>query len=254
VRVATAVVTVPRLEGYIHQTIRSFEETGYFDCPEVHPLRLVVGALDASHLAPYRDRPDHFVIDELNHEDASRIGFQLLGVKPRCAFGHYRAMKGLLALEESWEAALICEDDIRFAKGWRKYLDRIVEEVKERFGNRWMVTMYRLDHCLQTGVSTQYRQGHKWLRLPAEEQFWGAQAILYSREALAVFPDCLLKNCIRKFVQPNDITIGQFAALHGIPIIATAPSLVQHIGGKTTGQSEWFHQAECFMESVEEGD
>lgn len=253
-RIATAVVTVPRSDGYIHRTIRSFEETGYFGCSEDLPLRLVVGGLDASHLVPYRDRPDRFVIDELSQEEASRMGFQFLGVKPKCAFGHYRAMLNVLALESSWEAALICEDDIRFAQGWRIYLHKIAQEVNRQYDGRWMVTLYRLQHSRQMGISSQYRRGLKWLRLPEEEPFWGTQAILYSREALAVFPECLLENCIRKFVEPIDITLGRFAAKHDVAVIATAPSLVQHVGEKTTGQSEWFHQAECFLESVGEED
>lgn len=252
VKLSTALVTVPRQEDYLNQTIRSLEESKFFEFPRDVPLRLVAGCPDTSHLDSYKEQPTKFVIDPLGPHEASEIGFDLLDKKPRCAFGHYRAMRSLLSVESKWDVALICEDDVRFARGWRAYLDRLIPEIRQKYGDRWMLTLYRIDHPHQKGTAEELKKGSRYFEPDKSLLFCGTQAVVYPQETLKLMPQCLLEGCIRKFVEPVDITLGEFAKKQGIAILVSVPSLVQHIGNITTGQSDWFHQAECFLESVED--
>jgi hypothetical protein len=249
---AVALVTVPRPEGYIKQTISSLEDSGFFLFHRDLPLRLVAGGLDTSHIERLKAKPTKFMLDPLEDAEAAKLGFHSLDRKQRCAFGHLRAMRHLLSAGPGWDTALIIEDDVRFAKGWRRYLDRVVSAIRRIYGERWMLTLYRIDHAHQKGTLAEHQKGRTYYEPDESAPFWGTQAIVYPRETLKLMPESLIEGCIKRFVQPVDITLGDFAKRNGIPILVSVPSLVQHIGDNTTGQSSWFHQAECFLESVEE--
>jgi len=253
VKLATALLSVPRPEGYVHQTIRSLGETGFFDRTENLPLRLVTGTKETDHLEPYRKDSVRFLIDPVSEDEAREIGLDALGVKPRCAFGHYRAMRHLLAAEDSWDVVLVCEDDVRFCRGWIDYLARIVEEIERELGFPWLLTLYRVSHAWQRSMKEEVEKGARWFRVPQLDEFWGTQAIVYSKGALRMMPEALLEGCIRRFVAPVDLTIGRRASERNVVKLASVPCLVQHMGDKTTGQSEWFHQADYFVDSVAQG-
>lgn len=248
-KLATALLSVPRPENYIHETIKSLVDTGFFERQDNLPLRFVTGTREDAYLARYRDQAA-FAFDVLSGEEAEEIGFASLGTKPRCAFGHYRAMNHLLRCREEWDAALICEDDVQFASGWRSYLERVVEGVERVFGKRWMLSLYHVGHRLRKSMRPYFDRGDLWFPPPEAEEFWGTQAILYSKDALPAMPGCLLEGCIKNFVKPVDLTLGEFARREGITLLTTVPSLVQHMGSKTTGQSDWFHRAEIFFDQV----
>ena len=92
--IAAALVTVPRAEGYLYRTIESLEGSGFWARAK-EPLRLVAGSPDVSHLDPYHNQPERFIIDELPEEEAAKVRFPQLGQKPRCAFGHCRKTLGV---------------------------------------------------------------------------------------------------------------------------------------------------------------
>jgi hypothetical protein len=250
-RLAAAMVTIPRPEDYFRQTVDSLDETGFFRFHRDLPLRLVAGWPDTSHIDRLRTKTTRFFIDPLGDAEAQEFGFAGLDRKQRCAFGHFRAMRSLLSVPD-WDIALVFEDDVKFAKGWRAYLDQIVPEIRKAYGDRWMLSLYRIDHAHQKGALAAFESGKRWFEASREVPFWGTQAIVYPRETLERMPWCLLEKCIKHFDAPVDITLGFWAREWGISILVSAPSLVQHIGGTTTGQSSWFHQAECFRESVED--
>jgi len=250
-RLAAAMLTVPRPEDYFRRTKESLEDTGFFLFQRDLPLRLVSGWPDASHIERFKANPTKFLIDPLGPAEAEEFSFDSLDRKQRCAFGHFRAMRSLLSVS-GWDVALIFEDDVKFAKGWRAYLDQIVPEIRKAHGDRWMLSLYRIDHAHQKGVLAAFEDGKRWFEANKDVPFWGTQAIVYPRETLEKMPWCLLEKCIKHFDAPVDITLGFWAREWGIPILVSVPSLVQHIGGNTTGQSSWFHQAECFRDSVED--
>jgi hypothetical protein len=250
-RLAVAMVTVPRPEDYFQRTKKSLEDTGFFLCERDLPLRLIAGWPDTSHIDDLKGDPKRFLIDPLGQAEAKEFHFDTLGVKPKCAFGHFRAMRNLLA-DTAWSIGLILEDDIQFSKGWRAYLDYLVPEIRKVHGERWMLSLYRMGDCHQKGALAEFQKGKSWFEPDKTIPFWGTQAIVYTREALEVLPESLLERCMKTFIEPVDITLGEYAKEHGIAVLVSLPSLVQHIGIKTTGQSEWFHRAECFQDSVED--
>lgn len=246
----TAVLTVKRERPYFTETITSLQRTASFDLPPELPLRVIAGAPGPVHLEEARALRGPISFHEMSEEEARTLRYDRLGPKRKCAFGHFRAMGELESLTSTWDAALICEDDLAFADGWREYLFQTLEDIRRIHGERWILTLYRIKHPDQTPVSPYVKAGRRWIGLPAQEEFWGTQAIVYSRAALSSVRKYLWDKSISTFVHPVDIAIGMMAEAEGIPILASVPSLVQHIGKRSTGQSKWFHRAECFYESV----
>lgn len=250
-RLSAAMVTIPRPEEYFKQTISSLEDSGFFRFRRDLPLRLVAGWPDTSHIDRLRTKTTKFSIDDLSEAEMQEFAFEGLHRKQRCAYGHFRAMRSLLSVP-GWDVGLICEDDVQFSKGWRAYLDRIIPEIRKKHGERWMLSLYRIDHAHQKGALAAFEEGKRWYEPDKAVPFWGTQAIVYPRETMERMPWSLLEKCMKRFDAPVDITLGFWAKEWGIAVLVSAPSLVQHIGGTTTGQSSWFHQAECFRESVED--
>ena len=63
----------------------------------------------------------------------------------------------------------------------------------------------------------------------------------------------MMENGIRHYRQVNDFSVRDFAAKNKVPILASVPCLIEHIGDKSTGQSDpgKKYRADLFMESVE---
>jgi GR25 family glycosyltransferase involved in LPS biosynthesis len=245
-----ALLTVKREVPFLGETLESLRRTRFFERKDRLPLRMIAGAPGTQHFQDCPRFEGAISFHGLEEAEAKFMGYGTLGPRRRCAFGHYRAMHQLSLLDTAWDAALIFEDDLAFADGWLEYLDSVLEEVRHVYGDRWIVTLYRVKHPDQTPVSKAVRAGRQWLLIPRKEEFWGTQAIAYSRKVLPRIQQNLWDHAIRRFDYPVDIAIGYAADSEGIPILATAPSLVQHMGYRSTGQSKWFHRAECFYESV----
>jgi hypothetical protein len=74
--------------------------------------------------------------------------------------------------------------------------------------------------------------------------------LLFAGRALAGFRGYLLERGVESWTWPYDLLLQGYAISEGIPILATMPSLVQHMGARTTGLSGHFHAAPSFAEEV----
>lgn len=246
IRIKMCIVTVPRANGYIHQTIRSLRETGFLDNGGNLPLRISVACPDATHVVEYVGKPNILVSamapGEINHD--------ALNIRQKCSWGHVRAMRLMLSCADEWDVALIVEDDVAFARGWEKYLRRLLDEVRRRHGERWMVTLFRYTW----GVAEAYAMGESLTDVNKDgRDFNGAPAMIYPRAVLAELCQHMYATCVETFQNLSDIVTGEFAFNRRIPILATVPCLVQHMGAITTGQSPpgMFFKANLFLDSVE---
>jgi len=237
-------VTVDRPGGvnYVHRSIKSLTETGFFK--RFSRLHLVLGCPSSGYVECYRDDPQ-IVIHEMS--EAEKAEWQGLHIQSKCAYGHLRMIK-LLRTMHDWQEALFLEDDIIFAQGWLPYLDVILDEIQMMYGRLWMLTLYQ-----HYGTKKEYAQNKRWYPIwlmPDRPYYHGGLAELHTREGLEGMEEALLSRSIRKFELPSDYVMGDFIFDKKGEVLATAPSLVQHIGKVSTGQSGLFHQADLFMASV----
>lgn len=240
----TIMVTVPRPENYIAKAVSSLMETAKeFYTPD-KPLRLSSGCVSRDYLNEYQAFPN-ISISRLSEEEAIKWNYAELNLGSKCALGHYKAMRIALELQNSLDLVLICEDDIKFSKAWRYYLDNILTEIKRKYSSEWVLTLYRF----LPGMKPHYDENKKWFET-SKGHFYGTQAIVYPKCVLEKISQYLYQNCVNARNHAIDDGIGVICEKKSIPLLVTVPSIVQHIGEKTTGLSGYFHQAEYFVDDL----
>lgn len=248
-RLKTCIVTVPRPHGavYVHDTIASLSETGFFSDPERLPLVVSVGALDSSYLDRYRGLKD-IVVDTMTEEEAMKSGFVRLNLRQKSTFGHVRAMRLIERYHDNLDAALILEDDAKFAKGWIPYLWPLLEAMKKTHGEYWMLSLYRSTQEIHHAFAKKER-----LTPIPLHAFFGAVGLIHSKGILKRLADYLTAHCLEKYENVNDFGTGDFVKANKIPAMATVPCLIEHMGKHTTGQTDpgRFPQADLFFPSVQ---
>ena len=230
-------ITVARPVPYVHRLLQSLYDTGFhIRYPKLH---IVAGGPDTTYLDPYRGK-DGYEIHEMSAVEKDLWGE--MGGLPRCAFGHYRMLR--LIEDYDWEEALLIEDDIIFARGWHQYLGSILPEIREAHGDQFMLALYQHHMC-----KVEYEQGHRWYPLKSD-LYYGGLAELHTRESVKGLPEYLWRTSM-KGTMASDFATGKHLRRRGITLLATAPSLVQHIGEvSVSGISGAFHKAEFFREIV----
>lgn len=240
-KLSFSILTTPRQEPYLENTIRSLDSTGFFDSGANLPLRLVCGSPDSSHLNAYRN-DSRFQIHEMSQEEADQRMFNIAGVALRATWGHHRCLHHERANPDA-DAILVMEDDIKFAQGWLLHLKVAVSEIVNRHGRRWLLSLYA-PHFKEPLEA--YRDGKKWL--PRDYKgFYGAQAILYP---LGVRDSYLAYLAGHPVNLPHDLALPDVMKALGIPIFTTAPCLVQHMGAVKQGVSGGMHRSDSFQERV----
>ena len=180
---------------------------------------------------------------------ADRIGFPCMGKKNKCGLGHYLAMAGLLDeySRRPFDAALVIEDDVVFSRGWFEYAIGAIKEAAEA-GDAWIACLYRF----VDDTADAWRAGRRLEMI--RNRFYGTQANIYSARALAGLPGHVLRNVVLDLVDPIDGAVERYARERGIPTYAVVPSVVEHIGERSTGQTEGTHRAAIFFPEVPERD
>ncbi len=242
---AYALVTIPRKKDYLGQTIKKLEATGFFDRTENRPLHLVAACPDNSHLKPYRKDP-RFEIHLLTHGES--VMWTQLGTKQRCAFGHYITMRRML--EQPWDELLVLEDDVMVAGGWQDYLEKVVPDIRyAAFSDgRWILSLYNFSVL---GLKLSFMTGKRFEEIQSHN-FWGTQGTLYPRSIVEELNSHILHNCLETTKQTIDVSIAAFAKESHVRLFTIVPSIIQHIGDETTGQSAHFHTATVFFDPVRE--
>jgi hypothetical protein len=241
VKISYSILTTPRQEPYLKDTLRSLDETGFFDKPEHFPLRLICGSLDSSHVEEYRN-DSRFHIDRMSEVEAEQKMFSIAGVALRCTWGHHRALHYDKANPDC-DAVLVMEDDLKFARGWLKHMQSAVQEIISLYGRRWLLTLYvpQFKEPLEA-----YRAGKKWISR-GYAGFYGAQAILYPLGVRDSYMAYLTGHPVNL---PHDLALPEVMKALGIPMFTTAPCLVQHTGKIKQGVSSGFHISESFLDQV----
>ena len=223
-------ITVPRAESYAEATIKSFREG------TDEPLWLLIGCSDRDYLKDHRDRvPATPKEQDLLNQHNLRF---------KAVWNYIRA------LNFSNGNTMVLEDDIVFSKGWRKHLDLCIKAAEQKT-DKYIMTLYVPDtnECgdfQYTFALDEWKKGNYIGRFP-DGCMYGTQAMY--------FPSSILQEC-RDFFEtkldlaPHDWIIRDFCAINNYPIFCTAPTLVQHVGVKTTGLAGKHHISQCFVEDV----
>lgn len=134
------------------------------------------------------------------------------------------------ALLESDGDALIIEDDVEFRPNWPALLDAATAKLRARHmqPERFFLSLY-CPHWLVGDTVARYR----------ERTFFGTQGQFVSDAVRRELADYLDRHRAETTV---DALIARWAPSAGVPLLATVPSLVQHVG-RVSALGDAFHSS-----------
>ena len=139
---------------------------------------------------------------------------------------------------------LILEDDVRFARGWQPRLSAILADLQYLHGSGLVLAIYSpWDLVLQE---------HRGERFYAEyplEKFYGTQGIYYTAATRRGFAAYLKVHGLVANEKGYDYLLRDYLSKANLPLFAATPSLIQHIGKKSTGLGTW-HDSQGFVEDL----
>jgi hypothetical protein len=257
-KISYSIVTYPRKERYLDQTVQSLSDTGFFNYPEHLPLRLIGGSPDSSHLSSYFS-DSRFIVDPMTEEEAREYHWHGSGGGLHAIKGHRRSFHPFRISPDA-SFLMVMEDDIVFTKGWIPRLETTLKEIVRNFSDRFILSLYTPGFSDAANPMDAYRSGRLWVeRTP--ERFYGVQAILYPLvirdmylyetaprpdDARAFGPG---KEMDRQYGRPHDLLLAAVMKSMKIPILSTAPCLVQHVG-HSSGANSPPHQSTTFLERL----
>jgi hypothetical protein len=152
----------------------------------------------------------------------------------------------------------IFEEDLKFCNGWMKRLEKCLEACVEKYQDRFLLSLYTPE---ETGPMEAYRNGRSVYE--RTYRFYGVQGVLWPnvvREAFMYETSVRPidqergpgKTMDRAYHKPHDEMIGLTLESMKVPILATAPCLVQHIGTVSNAgtNDSHIHTSKSFLESV----
>lgn len=238
-KISYTILTTPRKEPYLQRTLASLDKAGFFQEPENLPLHLVAGSPEPEHLNPYR-HDSRFLIHDMTKDEAGRLIFEVAGVALRATWGHRRCLYPWRT-NEGAEMVLVMEDDIQVTSQFAAKLRKVASDIRKTFGSRWVMTCY-------TPQSSQpleaMKSGKNWI-FCGYDGYYGAQAVLYPIRARDEYMMHLVDHVLNL---PHDLALPVVLKTHGIPLLASAPCLVQHMGNVTQGVSDSYHRSQSFLE------
>jgi hypothetical protein len=240
-RLTFGVVTCVRPKEYVHKTIESMGPDVFGG--ENGPLTLSVGGPDSEYLARYADDP-RFAVNRMTKGEASTYPpFEKLSRSTRCSLGEYRCLRKLL--EGPFDFTAVFEDDLEFALGWLPWLKKTLSELVASKGSRWVLALY-LPH---EEVKLCYQKGMRWFET-SRDRYFGSQALLFPRWAAEAMLPELLKEVMHGDGVATDMVLARMLIDKGVPLYATAPCVVQHVGDVSVGcdpKAVFFHKAGVFV-------
>jgi hypothetical protein len=223
--IAITIMTVARPGDYLDRTLASLAP--------VRPITLMVGAPETGSLDRYRGNPFIKILSP-SPEDFAFLEAEDVG--RRAAWNYWRCLG-----EGAGESRLlIFEDDVIFAAGWEARIARIVEQIERSHADYVVSLYYPYPPEESPSGSIDYPKG----------KFYGTQGVLFAGRARAEFRKFLRDRGVERWTLPYDLLLQRYTIDADIPLFATMPSLVQHIGAVTTGQSGHFHTTNCFVDDL----
>jgi glycosyltransferase involved in cell wall biosynthesis len=225
-RIPIVIMTAPRAEPYLDRTLASLAPRRL--------ITLMVGGPDAGYLRHYGGDPLIRIVVPSPGDYARVAG---TAVHRHSAWNYWRC----LGVGEGERRLLIFEDDVRFARGWEATLAATIGRV-ERHHADYVLSLYY-------PYPGEDDEGAGFVGYP-KPKFYGTQGILFAGRALAGYRDYLRARGVEEWTIPYDWLLRDYTIERDIPLLAAMPSLVQHIGAVTTGQSDRFHTAPCFADDA----
>lgn len=232
-KINLAITTVCREEKYLEATLKSVSSE--YPIRSDQPLFLVVGSPVTTHLDTYRTQPGVAVV-EMGPNTWAWIKDNNL--RQRATWNYHRCLTQCTGGERG---TLLLEDDVQFARGWRERLDKTIVVLESRFGLRFVLTIYDpygwqpKEHCLYADYP--------------HEHFTGTQGLYYPAKMRQGFAQYLKVKGVIRNKNHYDYLLRDYLIQEDIPLLAASPSLIQHMGRKTTGLGTW-HDAPGFLEDV----
>ena len=225
--------TVWREESYLHATLESLSSE--YPIHKDQPVCLVVGSPVTTHLSCLRSHPGVAVVEMGPH---AWSWIKNNNVRHRATWNYHRCLTQCAGGERG---TLILEDDIRFARGWRLRLDLTLAALENRFSSEFVLTLYDPWNWTR-------KENPLYIEYP-REQFTGTQGVYYPSAVRQDFAKYLRIKGVIGNKDHYDYLLRDYLIQEDIPLFATSPSLIQHMGRNTTGLGVW-HQAAGFIEDV----
>lgn len=236
-KISYSILTSPKKEPYLDRTIKSLEETGFFENIDNLPLRIVPSIPDSAYLEKYTN-DSRFCVEDMTRREASERMWAAAGEALRETWGHYRCLHPDRANPDSTHL-LVLEDDIKFGKDWLTRLAAVVDELISLHGRRWLLTLYTPQ---TTEPLDAFKAGRRWASRPYNG-FYGSQAILYP---LGVRDEYMAYLTARPLDKPHDLALADVMKHLRIPMFTSAPCLVQHMELAAGGAK--VHRSDSFIE------
>jgi hypothetical protein len=231
--ISVAFSTVDREENYLPATLESFFTSSFMNCEL--PLNLILGSPEMNYLSEIRMINGIHVI-EMGPNVWSWIKGS--GVRHRATWNYYRCLthQGV-----GQRGSLIFEDDVQFAYGWRERLNQIISMLEALYDQCFILSVYD-PWSFRSEDNLPYAEYDR-------VSFFGTQGMYFPAETRLGFAKYLKKHGVVANEGHYDHILRDYALENGILIFACTPSLIQHIGRKTTGLGTW-HFAPNFVEDV----
>lgn len=221
-QITYAIMTATKEENRLEQTLESLEKTGFFDRPEHLPLRIIAGSSDCGYLEKYM-YDSRFLVDPMSESEARQMRWKELGNALRRTAGHRRALDPKKVNPGS-KYLMVFEDNVIFCKGWITRFERILEEVEKNYKEKFLLSL-SVDGS-QTSAIEAYRAGKLYIPL-SYASFNTIQAMLYP---FWVRDEYMSVTKMYPGELPHESAISKNMKAMEIPILTTAPSLVQKVG------------------------
>lgn len=230
------VCTVWREENYLESTLRGLLHDYHINTNQ--PVCLVVGSPEVEHLETYRSLPGISVVEMGSNTWAwikNRPAFH------RASWNYYRCLTYPMA---GARGTLVLEDDIIFARGWCARLDATLKHLEEQYSSNFVLSLYEAIFAMHKG-----EQCNRFFIEYPHEDFFGIQGIYYPAAIREDFAKYLKIHGLAGNKTYHDFLLREYLSQCGIPLFATAPCLIQHIGKTSVIKSMW-HESSNFMENI----
>lgn len=221
-QISISVMTVERPQAYIHDTIASLrkEWTGA-------PPSIFAGSPGRAFLDRYEK--EGCPVHGTGSEDWERIRSWNVGRK---AHWNYWRCLSFPADQES-VGRMIFEDDVKFAVGWKGRFYRTLAALYQLHGPCFVLALYSVFE--QEGADSR-KPGQLFTPYNART-FMGTQGMFFPEPVRRDFAEYIRCYGVEENLMPYDLLLGHYCEEQRIPMYMTLPSLVQHTGKQTTGQS-----------------
>ena len=144
---------------------------------------------------------------------------------------------------------LVFEDDVKFATGWRDRFLQTLDELYTAHGPHFILSLY----SPHDAVNSAWLETEQLAVPYATAAFMGTQGVYFPEPVRRDFADYLRIYGVDDNLMPYDCLLENYCEQCQVPLFATVPSLVQHVGVQTTGLSGGKavgHTSSLFVEDV----